>query len=150
MSVNFNAYPSQDQILSSSAAIDIISSQGPVQWAVVDSFDATSGTKVQEEQPLGATAPRGQLVYGSYKLTFKGGKIDETIDQLFYGIDQQLLQGQSASRFRVTETVKLLDGTEQTWVYPDTVLSGFKKSMGKATEKITYDFEGQAPIRIPG
>lgn len=150
MATNTQPYPSQDRILGRSAVIDIISTNGPVQWAVCDSFDVASNTKEEEYQPLGAMAPRPQLIYGSYKLTFKGAKVDETIDQLFYGIDQALLNGQASPRFRITETITLLDGSEQTWVYPDTVLGNFKKSMSKATDPITYDFDGTAPIRIPG
>lgn len=150
MSMNLNAYPSQDRILGSSAVIDIITPTGPIQWAEVDTFDAEGQTKPQKFQPLGKTAPRNQLIYDGYKLTFKGGMIDNTVDQAFYNIDSNLLAGNPSVRVRVTETVHLLDGTEDTWIYPDTVLYGFKKSYSKADADVTYDFSGDSPIRYPG
>lgn len=149
MSVNLNAYPNQDRILGSAAVISIMTPAGPMRWAAVDQFDATSKTKTQDFQPLGMVAPRPQLIYAGYTLTFKGGMIDGTVDQAFYSIDTQLLQGRGTLRVRVTETVYLIDSSQQNWIYPDTALYGFKKSNPKADSDIQYDFSGESPIRYP-
>ena len=146
---NVTAYPDKDRILGQQIKIKIHTTNGPVPWAACDSFDAQSQTKSTNFQPLGNVAPRPQLIYGGYKLTFKGGQIDETVDQMFLNVDQNLLQGKSAPRYTVDETINLFDGTVQTWVYPDAVLFAFKRAEDKADGAITYDFEGEAPLRYP-
>lgn len=137
----------QDRILGKQVVIELMSTNGPIQWAECDSFDATDGSKTISNNPLGQQVPRPQLVPGAWKLTFKGAVVDGNIDSLVDSIQTAMINGQLPPRFTVTETVYYYNGATQVFTYPDVALYGFKKAYAKADEAVTWDFNGDCQYR---
>ena len=137
----------QDRILGKQVVVELISPNGPIQWAECDSFDATDGSKTISNNPLGQQVPRPQLVPGGWKMSFKGAVVDGNVDALVDSIQQALISGALPPRFTVTETRYYYSGATQVYTYPDVALYGFKESASKADEAVTWDFSGECQYR---
>jgi hypothetical protein len=140
---------SKDRILGSSAKIELFTANG-VMAIEVDAFTKTQKHEIKARQPLGYVGEHHQVVYKGWDLDFKLGKVDSQVAEFFDAIDQSLLNGQSTPRVRVVETVKHFDGVDEVWVYPDTVLYGYKSDTANAADEIKEEFKGACNRRIKG
>lgn len=140
----------KDRILGSAAKIEIFKASGGVMAIEVDSFSATQKHDQKQWHPLGQIGERQQLIYKGWDLDFKTGKIDDQVSAFFDTIDVALLAGQPAPRVRVVETIKHFDGNNETWVYTDVVLSGYKKDASTSDDEIKEEFKGSCTLRIKG
>lgn len=140
---------SKDRILGSSAKIELVTSNG-VMAIEVDSFSKTQKHEVKARQPLGYVGEHHQVVFKGWDMDFKLGKVDSQVSEFFDAIDQALLNGQATPRVRVVETVNHYDGTDEVWVYPDTVLYGYKQDIATAADEIKEEFKGVCNRRMKG
>lgn len=139
----------KDRILGSSATIELYAPTGRM-VIEVDSFTATQKHEVKSWHPLGNVPQRDQLIYKGWELDFKTGKIDDQVTSFFSMVDQMLLNGQAAPRVRVTETIQHFDGTQEIWIYPDSVLYQYKGDASNAEDEIKEEFKGSCGTRVKG
>ena len=141
---------SQDRILGNSVQIEIYSTSGPISFGEIDSFTATPQHTEKKFHPLGQVAEHAQIIYQSYKLDFKGGRINGDLDAIQEAIDTALLAGQAAPRYRVTETITYYDGTITTWIYDNALIYNLKDDVSNAADEIKLEMTGWAPTRVRG
>jgi hypothetical protein len=141
---------SQDRILGSSATIEIYSSSGPISFGEIDSFNAEPEHELKKFHPLGQVEEHGQVIYKGWKLSFKGGMINGDLDKIQEAIDTALLSGQSAPRYRITETIIMFNGVVNTWVYDNALIYNLKNDVSNSADEIKQDLSGWAPKRVRG
>jgi hypothetical protein len=142
---------SQDRILGSSCLVEIYDSSGnPVPFGEIDSFTSEPQHEMKTFHPLGQVQQHGQIIYKGYKLSFKGAKINGDLEQIQYILDQALLNGQAAPRYRITELTTLYSGTVEKWVYDGALIYNVKVDKSNAEDEIKQDLEGWAPTKMPG
>ncbi|GIM47039.1 hypothetical protein DNHGIG_25880 [Collibacillus ludicampi] len=139
----------KDRILGSSATIELYTPNG-VLSIEVDSFSKNQKHEIKTWHPLGEVGEHHQVIYKGWEMDFKTGKIDDQIANFFDTLDQMLLAGQAAPRVRVVETIKHFDGNNEVWIYPDTVLYGYKGDASNAEDEIKEEFKGACTKRIRG
>ena len=145
---------SKDRILGSAVHLQIYggtgTSGGMIAFAELDSFSSKNKTTLKQNHPLGEVVPHGQLIYDGYELSFEVGKVDASLEVLQNANDQALLNGQSAPRYQIVDQTNLLDGTTETWVYPNVVLHDFDVTKAMGNEEIKQKCNGFAPARYSG
>jgi hypothetical protein len=139
----------KDRILGSSAKLELYTNTGVIA-AEVDSFSASQKTDLKTWHPLGEVGERQQLIYKGWDMDFKIGKTDAQIANFFDAIDQALLAGQAAPRVRVTQTIQHFDGSVEVWIFPDSVIYGYKTDASNSEDEIKEDFKGACTKRIKG
>lgn len=139
----------KDRILGSSAKLELYTTTGVIA-AEVDSFTASQKHEIKTWHPLGEVGERQQLIYKGWDMDFKIGKSDAQIANFFDAIDQALLAGKTAPRVRVTNTIQHFDGTNEVWVYPDSIVYGYKTDASNSEDEIKEDFKGACTKRTKG
>lgn len=140
---------SKDRILGSSATIELYTASG-VMSIEVDSFSKSQKHEIKTRHPLGYVGEHHQVVYKGWEMDFKLGKVDAQVASFFDAIDQALIAGNATPRVRVVETVKHFDGSNEVWIYPDTVLYSYKSDASNAADEIKEEFKGACNRRIKG
>jgi hypothetical protein len=140
----------KDRILGSSAKIEIYRNDGNLMTIEVDSITSNQKHDQKTWHPLGEIGERQQTIYKGWELDFKTGKIDDQISSFFGYIDDQLLAGKPSPRVRVTETIEHFDGTNEIWIYPDVVLSGYSSDKADSEDEIKENFKGSCTKRVKG
>ncbi len=140
----------KDRVLGSQATVAFYGANGPMNFAETDKFDSERKSTQKKFQPLGQVGARTQDIPEDWELSFDGAVVDPSYDDILDQIEQAGHAGQPNLRFRVTETTTYYDGTVKVWVYPDTVLYGFKKDVASAKDEIKWSFKGNAQTRIAG
>ena len=141
---------SQDRILGSMAMVQVYGPNGLQPFGELDSFDDEPQHELKNFKPLGQVEEHGQLVYKSYKLTFKFGKINGDMEQIQQLIDAALLAGQASPRFRIVTTTTWFSGNVETWIYDNALIYNLKDSFSDSGDAVGQDMNGWAPRKDPG
>lgn len=137
----------QDRILGERTVLELYSTNGPIQVGEIDSVDEEHMTEQKTWRPLSQKYDRQQTIHKGWKLSFKGGKIDDSVNSLAQNLQDALINGQQEPTYRATRAIEHYDGTFETYVYDNLKLYGFKEQTDKSDDEIKWDFEGFAPIR---
>ncbi|MBL0386227.1 hypothetical protein JJB07_06120 [Tumebacillus sp. ITR2] len=142
---------SKDRILGSAARIELIPGNGKAVMTIeVDGFTKTQKHEIKSRNPLGYVGEHHQVVYKGWELDFKLGKVDTQVSEFFKTLDDALLSGTSVPRVTVIETIKHFDGSNEVWVYPETVLHSYKSDAANAADEIKEEFKGACNRRVRG
>jgi len=137
----------EDRILGESVVLEVYSSTGLVQIGEADSVEETHQTEQKTTRPLGQRWDHTQVIHKGWELAVKGGKIDESVSTLAQNLQDTLLAGKNAPRYRVTRTIEHYDGTKVQYIYDSSVFYSFKESSTKSDEEVTWDFTAFAGKR---
>jgi hypothetical protein len=135
---------SQDLFLPVKATIDF--SKG-IFLGEVDSFKATSRTKVVISRPAGYINEGATHDYGGWDLSFDGGKVDWELANFYWLQDQTLRAGGQPPAFLFMEEIWHYNGAYEQWWYKDCSLFGFDGSRG---DDNTESIKGFSPIKTLG
>ena len=141
---------SKDRILGSSVKLQLTKNDGSQLEIEVDSFSKSQKHEIKARQPLGQVGEHHQVIYKGWEMEFKLGKVDAGVAGFFAEIDTDLLAGRVAPRVKVVETIQHYDGSSEVWIYPDTVLYGYKGDAGNASDEIKEEFKGACNKRERG
>jgi hypothetical protein len=133
---------SQDRILGSATTVSVYGPNGPTPFGELDAFNDEPGTTEKNWHPLGQVEDHQQLVYKGYKLTFKLGKIDDSIENIQQSLDAALVAGQSAPRYRIVNQTTWYSGNVETWIYDNALIYGLKDGFANAEDAIGQDLTG--------
>lgn len=127
--------------------LEVYTSTGLVQIGEADSVDETHQTEQKLTRPLGQRWDHTQVIHKGWELAVKGGKIDESVSTLAQNLQDALIAGQNAPRYRVTRTIEHYDQTKVQYIYDNAVFYGFKENAQKSDEEVSWDFTAFAGKR---
>lgn len=137
----------QDRILGESTIFEVYTSTGLVKISEVDSVEETHQTDQKTTRPLGQRFDHLQNVHKGWELAVKGGKVDGSVSKLAQSLQDALLAGKNAPKYRATRTIEYFSGEKEILTYDNGKMYGFKESSTKSDEEVTWDFTFWAPKR---
>jgi hypothetical protein len=137
----------QDRILGESNVLEMYGTNGLVNVGEIDSAEETHQTEQKTTRPLGQRFDHTQVIHKGWELAIKGGKVDESVATIDQNLQDALLAGQAAPRYRLTRTVFHYDGTQTQYIYDNGVCYSFKESAQKSDDAVSWDFTFWAPVR---
>lgn len=138
----------QDRILGESVILELYSSTGLIKVGETDSCEETHQTEQKVTRPLGQRYDHTQVIHKGWMLALKGGKIDSSVSRLSQNLQDALLAGKNAPRYRITKTTQFYDGAEERLIYDAAVLYDFKENDQKSDDEIQWDFTAFAGKRL--
>lgn len=141
----------QDRILGESVVLDLYNSANTVVTVgEIDSCEETHQTEQKTTRPLGQRYDHTQVIHKGWELALKGGKIDSSVSTLAQNLQDALIGGKNAPRYRITKTTTFYDGTQEQYIYDNVVLYNFKENDSKSDAAIEWDFSAFAGKRTVG
>ena len=140
----------QDRVLGESVILEVYTSNGLIKVGEIDSCEETHQTEQKQTRPLGQRYDHTQVIHKGWELALKGGKIDSSVQKLAQNLQDALISGKNAPRYRLTKTTEFYDGQEERLVYDNAVLYNFKENDQKSDEEIQWDFTAFAGKRKMG
>lgn len=137
----------QDRILGEAVLLETYTSSGLANVGEADSVEETHQTEQKMTRPLAQRYDHTQVIHKGWELAVKGGKIDESVATLAQNLQDALIAGQNAPRYRVTRTIEHYDGTQTQYIYDNAVFYNFKENAAKSDEEIQWDFTAFAGKR---